>query len=384
MYCILTIYFNYFKLFLLSEKKMKYYKHSKIEKKSKFNVKSKDKSNNNDNDNNVTYDNKSHELISDNNPYLTQMRILKNKMGKNWEKFFNISVNDRTKEWNQLDKLWDKLKEKYAWAIPDVRTLNILREFSPLIEIGGGKGYWAKLLQDKGCDIVVYDKYLPPLSKCWTKVEQGGPEKLLIKTNKNRNLFLCYPDEQESQAIVCLENFQGDYIIHIGELMTTGTLGGGGQAPYGRTSSSEFQVTLSQSFHCLLVCNLEISLPFGKDCISVWKRTQYVQSRNFERNKSENDDSVEFMSAEDIAILLNQTPALTKTNKEKNEKNDKNDKNDKKTKIAVKKVNQSIEEMREYSLDLQYLENDEKKWANIPLDEILPIDRACSSLKFLL
>jgi hypothetical protein len=54
---------------------MKYYKHSKIEKKSKFNVKSKDKSNNNDN--------KSHELISDNNPYLTQMRILKNKMGKN-------------------------------------------------------------------------------------------------------------------------------------------------------------------------------------------------------------------------------------------------------------------------------------------------------------
>jgi hypothetical protein len=40
--------------------------------------------------------------------------------------------------------------------------------------------------------------------------------------------------------------------------------------------------------------------------------------------------------------------------------------------------------MREYSLDLQYLENDEKKWANIPLDEILPIDRACSSLKFLL
>lgn len=353
---------------------MKYYnkQSSKIEKKtiSKIKVKSKDISNDNE-----LNDNKSNELILDSNPYLTQMRIIKNKMNKHWNIFFNISVKERTNEWNKLDKLWDKLKEKYAWAIPDIRALNILREFSPLIEVGGGMGYWAKLLQDKGCDIVVYDKYNPPLSKCWTKVERGGPEKLLIESNRHRNLFLCYPDEQESQAIVCLENFKGDYIIHVGELMTTGTLGGGGQAPYGRTTSSEFQVTLSQSFHCLLVCNLEVSLPFGKDCISVWKRTQYVQPRNFDTSneKSSNDDSVEFMSAEDIAVLLNQTPAkISKKNKEK------------KTKTIEKNNNESIEEMREIALDMQYLENDDKKWANIPNDEILPIDRACPSLKFLL
>ena len=157
--------------------------------------------------------------------------------------------------------------------------------------------------------------------------------------------------------------------------MLTGTLGGGGQAPYGRTSSSEFQVNLSHSFHCLLVCNLEISLPFGKDCISVWKRTQYVQPRNFDTSneKSANDDSVEFMSAEDIAVLLNQTPA--KISKKNNEK---------KTKTIEKNNKESKEEMREIALDMQYLENDDKKWANIPNDEILPIDRACPSLKFLL
>ena len=250
-----------------------------------------------------------------------------------------------------------------------------MNQYELLLIIKLGKGYWARLLQEKGIDIVVYDKYVPLLSKCWTKVEKGGPESLFMESNKHRNLFLCYPDEQESQAIVCLENFKGEYIIHVGELMTTGTLGGGGQAPYGRTSSSEFQVTLCQSFHCLLVCNLEISLPFGKDCISVWKRTQYVQSRDFERNineKSKNDESVEFMSAEDIAILLNQTPTKIITKKEK------------KSKTTVKKSNETIEEMREYALDVQYLENDDKKWANIPFDEILPIDRACSSLKFLL
>jgi hypothetical protein len=319
------------------------------------------------------------ELTIDCNPYLTQMKILKNKM-KNWNNFFSVNVKDRTKEWNSLDSSWDILREKYAWAIPDSRSLNILTSFGPLIEIGGGKGYWAKLLQNKGCDIIVYDKYVPHSSKCWTKVQRGGPEKLLIESNHNRNLFLCYPDEQESQAIVCLENFKGEYIIHVGELMLTGTLGGGGQAPYGRTSSSEFQVTLSQTFHCLLVCNLEVSLPFGKDCISVWKRTSYVQARNFDRKQSnittgaDASDSVEFMSAEDIAMLLNQSPKKEKTKVTSTIK----------AKTKVNKNSESVEEMREYALDLQYLENDEKKWANIPLDEILPIDTACSSLKHLL
>lgn len=354
------------------------------------NIKSNKKSNSNDNkikqlkndDNNVINDSII-ELTTDENPYLTHMIILKKKI-KSWNNFFNVNVNDRTKEWNKLDVSWDKLRDKYAWAVPCNRSLNILKNFSPLIEIGGGKGYWAKLLQNKGCDIVVYDKYVPQSSKCWTKVKRGGPEKLLLEANHSKNLFLCYPDEQESQAIVCLENFKGEYIIHVGELFQTGTLGGGGQAPYGRTTSSEFQVTLSQSFHLLLVCNLEISLPFGKDCISVWKRTQYVLARDWGLNKSNSvdvdpTDSVEFMSAEDIALLLNQTPTTNevKTKKGKSKKVISNESKDKKN-------NESIEEMREYALDLQYLENDEKKWANIPLDEVIPIDRSCLSLAHLL
>ena len=342
---------------------------------------------NNDNNDNIITNNNNDELNNIDNPYLIHMLALKN-MNKSWDNFFDINVKERTKQWNKLDSSWDILKDKYAWAIPDNRSLNILKSFSPLIEIGGGKGYWAKLLQDKGCDIAVYDKYVPHPSKCWTKVLRGGPEKLLIEANHNKNLFLCYPDEQESQAVVCLENFKGEYVIHVGELMLTGTLGGGGQAPYGRTSSSEFQVTLSQSFHCLLVCSLQLSLPFGQDCISVWKRTNYVQARNFESNKSstvnnDTSDSVEFMSAEDIAMLLNQTPnnekkttktttTTTKTNVSKGKES------------KSKKSNESIEELREYALDLQYLENDEKKWANIPVEERITIDRACSSLKHLL
>ena len=46
-----------------------------------------------------------------------------------------------------------------------------------------------------------------------------------------------------------------------------------------RTSSAEFQIALQANFHCLLVAELDMKLPYGKDCISVWKRTNYVRGR---------------------------------------------------------------------------------------------------------
>jgi hypothetical protein len=46
-----------------------------------------------------------------------------------------------------------------------------------------------------------------------------------------------------------------------------------------RSSSAEFQVALQESFHCLLVAQLHITLPYAKDCISVWKRTNYVRGK---------------------------------------------------------------------------------------------------------
>ena len=38
-------------------------------------------------------------------------------------------------------------------------------------------------------------------------------------------------------------------------------------------------MALQESFHCLLVAQLHVTLPYAKDCISVWKRTEYVRGR---------------------------------------------------------------------------------------------------------
>ncbi len=67
-------------------------------------------------------------------------------------------------------------------------------------------------------------------------------------------------------------------------------------APYGRTTSAEFQITLPEQFHCLLIANLSLRYPYSKDCISVWKRTQYVAGKYFsgdEHSDSESDSEDE-------------------------------------------------------------------------------------------
>ena len=216
------------------------------------------------------------------NAYQREMAKIADQIPSFGDAFFSTSVEDRTQRWNEMDNLWDPLCAKYAWACPDNRALKVLCHFSPLIEIGAGKGYWAHLVQQKGGDIIAFDKHAGEGDKPWTSIEQGGPEVLLAPSMSEKNLFLCFPDEEESIAIVCLENFTGEYIIHVGELMAgDGTCGASPQAPWGRTSSAEFQIALASSFHCLYVARLETRLPFARDCISVWRRTTYVQGRNF-------------------------------------------------------------------------------------------------------
>ncbi len=227
------------------------------------------------------------------NPLYDKVLKLKKKIPM-WDSFFlEEAAESRPEYWEILDDIGQKLCEKYAWAIPDERALTILKEFSPLIEIGSGKGYWAKLLQNRGVDIIGYDKFTGGKNPDnFTKIKEGGPEKLLDDVANNRNLFLCYPDEAESIAIVCLENYTGEYIIHVGELMcnTTGTMAGPPVAPYGRTTSAEFQITLPEQFHCLLIANLSLRYPYSKDCISVWKRTEYVAGKDFSGDEQEDSE----------------------------------------------------------------------------------------------
>lgn len=245
-----------------------------------------------------------HKAAKNENKYYKEFSKLKKSIPC-WDSFFVVPEEDRVHNWVRLEVLGNAMCEKYSWAVPDHRAITILKNFSPLIEIGAGKGYICKLLQDSGVDIVAFDREIDH-SSAWAEVMLGGPKKLSKKIAKGRNLFLCYPDEDSSLASQCLTNFNGDYILHIGELITTGQLSSP-QAPWGRTTSADFQVSLMSDFHCVLVAELP-AFPFSRDCISVWKRTDFVRGKesiDAEFGSSPDDDGkedeVDSDSAEDDA-----------------------------------------------------------------------------------
>ena len=202
---------------------------------------------------------------------------------------------------------------------------------------------WANILKKHGVDIVAYDididhggmivpnfdnsknagevssqnenmkKSDKEPSYSNLKVKKGGPELLSEESilKSNHTLMLCYPDEdiflQEadesefppeptSLGVQCLEHFQGEHIIHIGELYAD-TLSME-QTPWGRSSSSQFQERLAGEFHCLLKASLPNWLHV-RDTVSVWKRSErcsiiFEGEVDPDTQEKEEDEEVEY------------------------------------------------------------------------------------------
>lgn len=100
------------------------------------------------------------------NEYLKEVLELR-KTVPNWDRLFSneISKDAQVDDWTRIDILGNPLSKKYSWAIPgmlrvkcifvaltiptmvDPTALNILSHFSPLVEIGAGKGVTIKLIR---------------------------------------------------------------------------------------------------------------------------------------------------------------------------------------------------------------------------------------------
>lgn len=103
--------------------------------------------------------------------------------------------------------------DKYSWGIPNDAAIDTLAKYGPIIEIGAGNGYWAKLLAQKGVDVIAYDN--KPWKNSAFQVHEGGHEKL--KEHPKHNLFLCWPEQNNPLSHTALTQFQGDTFIYVGE-----------------------------------------------------------------------------------------------------------------------------------------------------------------------
>ena len=263
-------------------------------------------------------------LNSEKNPlYREQQSFLSSITPKERDFYFSQSADsitpDRRAElWMKQADIGEALVNKYAWATPTKECLKIFREFSPIVEIGSGSNaYWAKYMETAGIDVVAYDMNpqdggkIHPEKASGAKtpkrkidkpngslvLRKGGPEVLKLPELKNHSLFLCYPDEEDGTVPLndelnsqeegsrqplsfgwqCLSEYEGTYVIHVGELAILGDANlNMEQSPWGRSSSPEFQQRLASEFHCIA----KICLPnwlHVRDSISVWKRSQICE-----------------------------------------------------------------------------------------------------------
>lgn len=108
----------------------------------------------------------------------------------------------------------DELVNKYAWAIPDPRTLKFIQgafpEGTQFVENGAGTGYWAWQLKQLGFEVTAYDK--EPRVKSYHPVSKPPKGSL-----EGEVLFLCWPPRGDSMAYRSLLRYTGETLLHIGE-----------------------------------------------------------------------------------------------------------------------------------------------------------------------
>lgn len=113
----------------------------------------------------------------------------------------------------------------YSFAVPTDEALDAIASYGPVVEIGAGTGYWASLLEDRGCDVVAYDlldeafhKWFPTgTGLLYADVQRGGVEK--AAEHADRTLLLVWPP-MSSMAIDALRAYAlagGRRLVYVGE-----------------------------------------------------------------------------------------------------------------------------------------------------------------------
>ena len=227
----------------------------------------------------------------------------------------HVDPDRRAEIWARQADVGSELVNKYSWATPDHRALRILKHFSPIVEIGcGANAYWCQQMLQEGIDVVGYDRDTEGGGRMRDEesksdvdfaVKRGGPEVLSHKKNAGRTLFLCYPDEDDeernadddeapfSMGTACLKHYRGDFVIHVGELFHDTSLSME-QAPWGRSSSPEFQESLATNFHCILHIRLLTNWLHSRDSLSVWKRSETCTLLFAAEDEDDQDEEVHY------------------------------------------------------------------------------------------
>eukprot|EP00756_Hemistasia_phaeocysticola_P054878 Hpha_TRINITY_DN30792_c0_g1::TRINITY_DN30792_c0_g1_i1::g.28384::m.28384 len=178
----------------------------------------------------------------------------------------------------------ERLRRKWACAVPSGEALDTLASLAPLVECGAGSGLWAKELRARGADIIACDtshnwrRELNPQARDgvayepMTELVEKGPEGLA--EYGDRTLVLMWPDQAGTGrfATECLRNYSGSTLALVGEWK--GNSFGDcreGLAPSGQSFSDTFQREVEAAFELQKTVELP-GWPLLLPRLMVWRR----------------------------------------------------------------------------------------------------------------
>lgn len=104
---------------------------------------------------------------------------------------------------------------EYACAIPNKIAIQILLDYSPILEIGAGNGYWSWVIEENGGSATPTD--VKPWSNTWMDVKKEDGVEAVRKRSDDYTLFICYPYYGIDWDYNALREYSGDTVIFVGE-----------------------------------------------------------------------------------------------------------------------------------------------------------------------
>jgi len=186
-------------------------------------------------------------------------------------------IDERMNEFNRRRDF----TQNFGWSVPTKEVIDKLQQFvgnDKILEVGAGKGLWAKLMQDAGMSLTPTDLHSGGDnsyyggSDSFTQITQMDAEEAVLSFSDHTVLFLNWPPYDSPMAANALKKFSGNKLIYIGE------------GPGGCTANDEFCQMLYKSWqHVDSACvphpesswGNEIEIPQWEglhDCISLYVR----------------------------------------------------------------------------------------------------------------
>lgn len=154
-------------------------------------------------------------------------------------------------------QLRKKLIWAFSWAIPTDEVISSICQYSPIVELGAGTGYWAWLLEQKGAKVVAFD-IEPKQPPQWHSILEGSSE--VLSQYSDHTLFLCWPPYDLPMAENALRTYQGEFLIYVGEWL-------------GRTADFKFHELLQSEWKLVQKLSLP-NWPGYHDKVYIFKRRQ--------------------------------------------------------------------------------------------------------------